>query len=79
MRSPTLAGPSARRRTIRSRFTSASALWKVRISRRSSGWSTIEAIVERKRAGEGLRGSLRSGRGSAGRGDAATLVYIKRR
>jgi len=41
---------------MRSRFTSASALWKMRISRRSSGWSTIEAIVDRNRAGEGLRG-----------------------
>jgi hypothetical protein len=49
---------------MRSRFTSARALWKIRISRRSSGWSTNEAIVERKRAGEGLRGGLRSGIGA---------------
>ena len=38
---------------MRSRFTSASALWNARSSRRSSGWRTIEAIVERNRAGVG--------------------------
>ena len=33
----TVAGPSARRLTMRSRLTSASALWNTRSSRRSSG------------------------------------------
>ena len=56
MSSATLASPSARRRTMRSRFTSARALWKARSSRRSSGWRTIDAIVERKRAGVGTGG-----------------------
>ncbi len=53
--SVTVDGVSARRRTMRSRFTSASARWNVRRSRRSSGWSTIEASVPRIRAGEGDR------------------------
>jgi len=42
---------------MRSRFTSARALWKMRISRRSSGWSTIEAIVPRILAGVGRAAS----------------------
>ena len=56
MSSATLASPSARRRTMRRRFTSARALWKARSSRRSSGWRTIEAMVERNRAGVGTGG-----------------------
>ncbi len=42
--------------TMRSRLTSASTLWKRRSSRRSSGWSTADAIVLRMRAGEGDTG-----------------------
>jgi hypothetical protein len=64
---------------MRSRLTSARALWKVRISRRSSGWSTIAAIVDRKRAGEGLRLVLRSGvaRGGLSRaGGAQQQAFI---
>jgi hypothetical protein len=53
MSSVTVAALLARRWTMRRRLTSASALWKPRSSRRSSGWSTIVAIVERMRAGEG--------------------------
>src|SRR3990170_4679334 len=59
MSSVTVASRWARRRTIRSRFTSARVLWMRRIARRSSGWSTTDAMVERMRAGEGLRGRLR--------------------
>ena len=53
MSSVTVAGASARRRTMRSRLASASTLWTRRSSRRSSGWSTTDAIVLRMRAGEG--------------------------
>ena len=56
MSSVTLASRSASRRTIRNRFTSARALCTILSSRRSSGWSTIVASVERIRAGVGLRG-----------------------
>ena len=56
MSSVTVAGPSARRRTIRSRLTSARTLWKRRISRRSSGMSTTDAIVLRIRARDGDTG-----------------------
>jgi hypothetical protein len=59
MSSVTVAALEARRLTMRSRLTSARALWKWRSSRRSSGWSTIVAIVERMRAREGDRGELR--------------------
>jgi hypothetical protein len=48
-----VAGPSASRLTMRRRFTSASALWNTRNSRRSSGWSTIAATVPLKCAGDG--------------------------
>ena len=65
---------SARRRTIRRRFTSARALWTRRSSRSSSGWTTADAIVERMRAGDGDRGR------SPFRGNAvaSTTVYINR-
>jgi hypothetical protein len=55
MSSVTVAALSASRWTMRRRLTSARALWKPRSSRRSSGWSTIVAIVERMWAGEGDR------------------------
>ena len=45
-------------RTMRRRFTSARVLWNSRSSRRSSGWSTTEAMVLRMRAGEGDTGGL---------------------
>ena len=51
----TVASPSARRRTMRSRFTSARTLWKTRSWRSSSGWATAAAMVLRTRAGEGDR------------------------
>ncbi len=41
------------RRRMRSRFTSAMTLWKARNWRRSSGWTTAAAMVERTRAGDG--------------------------
>ena len=53
--SATVASASARRRTIRSRLTSARALWTRRSSRRSFGWATADASVERIRAGDGDR------------------------
>ena len=57
MSSETVASPSARRWTIRSRLTSASALWTRRIERSSSGWSTTAAMVERMWAGDGAKSS----------------------
>ena len=41
---------------MRRRFTSASALWTRRSERRSSGWSTTDAMVERMCAGDGAKG-----------------------
>jgi hypothetical protein len=51
-----------------------------RIARRSSGWSTTEAMVERMRAGEGLRGRLRL-ETAAGRSElvGSMAVYINMR
>ena len=54
--SVTVAGPSARRRTMRSRLASARTLWNRRSSRRSSGMSTTDAIVLRIRARVGDTG-----------------------
>ncbi len=59
---------------MRRRLTSASALWTIRSSRSSSGWSTTEAMVERMRAGEGDRGQI----SVVGEHVASTTVYINR-
>ena len=68
--SATVASASARRRTIRSRLTSARALWTSRSSRRSFGWTTTDASVDRMRAGDGDRVVILAA------AVASTTVYI---
>jgi hypothetical protein len=57
---------------IRRRLTSASVLWTRRSSRRSLGWTTADAIVERMRAGVGDREVILAGT------VVSTTVYINR-